>query len=59
MKYGIEVKLDGGEPTERWARVRPTGGKPYVYKTKEEASRMMRLCYDADPTIVRVVQVQP
>jgi hypothetical protein len=28
-----------------WFSVRPTNGKPYEYDTKEEAERMLRMCY--------------
>lgn len=40
---------------DEWHPVSPVGGPPYTYNTSEEARRMSRLCYDADPTKVRIV----
>lgn len=40
----------------RWLPVTNSDGKVYEYDTKEEAQRMSRLCYDADPTIIRIVE---
>ncbi len=58
MKYGIEVLVPNKERgCFEWQRVRPTGGKPYEYETRAEAESMRRLCYDADSTQARVVEV--
>ena len=58
MTYRFQVCLDKGTKHERWSDVRPTGGPPYEYATKEEAEDMARICYGRDPTIVRVYEVE-
>lgn len=57
-RFGIEVRVETKDGPQ-WQRVRPTGGKPYEYDTRREAEDMRRLCYDADPTQARVVEVKP
>lgn len=57
-KFGIEVLIISKHNVAQWKRVCPTGGAPYVYSTREEAEHMRRLCYDADPTKARVVEVE-
>ena len=39
-KYRLQVL--GGEG---WSDVHPTGGAPYEYDTKQEAERMLMMCY--------------
>lgn len=56
-KFRFQVLLDKGMITERWADVRPAGGKPYEYDTRAEAENMARVCYGNDPAIVRVSEV--
>ena len=52
-----ELQADG--PVKVWRKVHPTGGKPYVYETRAEAERMLRMCY---PLLLeseaRVVEVE-
>lgn len=58
MVFGIQVKIyDKARNVDVWRDVRPTGGQPYRYETREEAERMARFCYDVDPSVVRVVEV--
>jgi hypothetical protein len=56
--YQIHVYVrDPASGLSWWRAVHPSGSnKPYRYETREEAERMARLCYDADPTTVRVVE---
>ena len=65
MKYGIEVRvvkrtswIDGEEVFE-WRRMH-TGGKAYVWDTREEAERVMRMTH-ADPAkrdSARIVELE-
>jgi len=57
MKYRFQVCLDKGTDKERWADVRPAGGAPYEYATRDEAERMAYICYGNDHTIARVVEL--
>lgn len=45
-----------------WRSIRPTGGEPYRYNTKEEAERMLDMCYPAvmmsPPYDRRVIKVE-
>ncbi len=44
---------------KEWKSVRPTGGQPYQYETREEAQRTLEMCYaDALVEEVRVIEVQ-
>ena len=54
MTFRIQVCLNRGTKNERWADMRPTGGEPYEYATKEEAEHMAYICYSRNPRIVRV-----
>jgi hypothetical protein len=56
--FRFQVHLDAGKPTDRWEDVRPTGGQPYEYPTREEAEKNAYICYGKDPSIVRVVEVK-
>jgi len=40
MPYYIEVKIKG-----EYEKIRPSGGKPYEFKTREEAWSTARTCY--------------
>jgi hypothetical protein len=62
IRYGIEVLIEertpAGKPAKVWRRVRPTGGKPYVFGTLMDASKMRAMCYpDQLSTEVRIVEV--
>lgn len=50
LKMWIMEVLVKGE----WRAVRPTGGDPYKYETKEEAEDMLRMCY---PDQVREIRL--
>jgi len=52
-QYNILKAVKCGAST-RWAIVRRSNGEPYVFDTEEEAVEASRLCYDADPTTVRI-----
>jgi hypothetical protein len=44
MKYQIQVYIwKNGEGD--WKSIHPTGGEPYEYTNKDEAMRMLRMCY--------------
>ena len=62
MGYSIEVLIpnpDACKPAE-WKKIRPTGGDPYVWETREEAANMRRICYpDQNPAEVRIIEVKP
>lgn len=46
MPYQIEVKIyDKTTKQNTWEAIRPTGGRPYVFDTLEEASRIKNMCY--------------
>jgi len=53
MTYRIQVLINRGKKDEYWDFVRPTGGSPYEYPTKDEAIRAARLCYDIAAAIKR------
>lgn len=57
--FYIQVLCDCAYSESReWRSVRPTNGAPYSYSTREEAERVMRMCYpDESSEIVRVVEV--
>lgn len=55
--FGLQVYVGVAPGKFEWRDVRPKDGEPYRYATREEADRMASLCYDADPSIVRVVQL--
>jgi hypothetical protein len=38
--YRIQVRIG-----TQWQDLRPAGGQPYRYPTKQEAEHMRRLCY--------------
>lgn len=38
--YYMQVKIAGN-----WVLIAPTNGEPYKYGTKEEAERMLGICY--------------
>lgn len=42
--FRMQMKLGHNEP---WIDIRPSGklAKPYEYETREEAERMLRICY--------------
>lgn len=46
-KIFVRVTIDSTGRKE-WRAVRPTGGQPYEYATREEAEKMAALCY-GDP----------
>lgn len=51
MQVLAKVTLNG---EEEWRSIRPSGGKPYVYETREEAERMLRICYPNEVTEIRL-----
>jgi hypothetical protein len=55
-KYRIQVLCGAGTKDEAWRDVRPSGGKPYEYDDPLTAENMLRLCYDADPSMARVIE---
>lgn len=60
MQIQIEVRQDDGRTALEWRDVHPTGGAAYTYETREEAERMLRLCYGTplvDAARQRVVEV--
>ena len=59
MRYTMQVKVKVGTELE-WRNVHPTNGPDYVYETRDEAERMLKMCYpDCDETRARVEEVQP
>jgi hypothetical protein len=59
-KWIMEVKVYNTETLKwEWAAVRPSGGKQYEYNTKEEATKMINLCYGSlsnDQARIRKIQ---
>jgi hypothetical protein len=57
----MEIQIKNATTGEReWHAVRPSGGEPYRYETKQEAEKMLRICYgpplmDSDKQRVREV----
>ena len=50
IQYQMQIKIADPKNYEKkiWASVRQTfGKKPYTYDTKEEAEKMLRICYGA------------
>ena len=53
MPYSMEVLIEETQTCDAghqhrvkvWRKVRPTGGAPYIYETRAEAERMLRMCY--------------
>jgi hypothetical protein len=46
--FEFQVKVQetiNGKTQQVWLSVRPTHGTPYQYQTREEALRMLNLCY--------------
>jgi hypothetical protein len=41
--FEIQVRVQG-----RWESIRPTGGAPYRFATREEAEATARMCYPGD-----------
>ena len=51
VDWHIQVRGNGG-----WQSVRPTGGKPYAFATRDDALSMASACYPYEnPTTIRVV----
>jgi len=40
MVWIMELKING-----KWRPIRPTNGNVYTFETKEEARRMLNICY--------------
>lgn len=59
MSYQIDVLVRerdkcGHIYTRVWKAIRPTGGSPYEFKTKQEAIQMAEMCYGNSGSEVRV-----
>jgi CHASE1-domain containing sensor protein len=53
--FKIEVLTTPDGRTYKWKFLRPTGGKPYEFKTEKEAKDMIKWLYPfADENTVRV-----
>lgn len=50
--WGIEVKIKGN-----WTRICPTNGPAYVFCDERSAEQALRLCYDAESTNYRCVEL--
>lgn len=49
-----------GSPIWEWHGVRPTNGSIYQYETRNEAARMLAMCYpESGPDTVRIREVTP
>ena len=45
-KWIMEIQVyNQGTKRNEWKAVHPSGGKPYEYTDKAEASRMLNMCY--------------
>jgi len=44
VKYEMRI-LIGPEGKEEWKATHPSRGEPYRYDTKDEARRMLAICY--------------
>jgi len=59
----IYIPVDQHDPSQgyHWVPVRPTGGTPYRYMTRDEAQHMLDICYPSvmlsPPYERRVVKV--
>ena len=59
MKYQMQVHMRTCDHPVKyeWRSVHPTGGKPYEYETREEADRMLNICYpEQTSNEVRVIE---
>jgi hypothetical protein len=55
--FQIQVKIQMAPGRYEWKSIRPTGGQPYTFPTKEAASKMLRMCYPDEPREnVRVIE---
>ena len=42
--YEMQIRIKEKNIKE-WVSIRPTGGSPYQYETKQEAMNMLNICY--------------
>lgn len=55
MPYEMQVLVSttmNGE--QEWRSVRPSGGTPYRYETREQAESMLRTCYPDECVQIRL-----
>lgn len=59
MKYKMQILTRNKNGTlEIWSDVKPTNGTAYEYETKEEAQRMLEMCYpDVENMKKRVIGI--
>ena len=50
MPWYVEIEVAPGE----WKKVHPTGGKPYRFKTEEEADQSMNMMYPHECLVARL-----
>lgn len=61
--FAIEVNCYIGRNADgsdkyAWSQMRPSGGRPYRYQSRDEAERMAQICYPlSGENVVRVTEV--